>query len=145
MPLLTQEEEKKQEAPREEVEYIDTSSNPQPTSAQQPAEVRPTGLRKILIAEESKTEAFMTAKVDNPEARRIQMSEQMRKDNRREKISKKRQNLASNHREVEEFGPFPESTISDFDHCVEFLAEHPEVTEEQYMDLFESSRREHPG
>ena len=29
MPLLTQEEEKKQEAPREEaVEYIDTSSNP---------------------------------------------------------------------------------------------------------------------
>jgi len=30
MPLLTQEEEKKQEAPREEVEYIDTSSNPQP-------------------------------------------------------------------------------------------------------------------
>jgi hypothetical protein len=31
MPLLTREEEKKQEAPREEaVEYIDTSSNPQP-------------------------------------------------------------------------------------------------------------------
>jgi hypothetical protein len=31
MPLLTQEEEKQQEAPREEaVEYIDTSSNPQP-------------------------------------------------------------------------------------------------------------------
>ena len=31
MPLLTQEEEKKQETPREEaVEYIDTSSNPQP-------------------------------------------------------------------------------------------------------------------
>jgi len=29
MPLLTQEEEKEQEAPREEaVEYIDTSSNP---------------------------------------------------------------------------------------------------------------------
>ena len=31
MPLLAKEEEKKQEAPREEaVEYIDTSSNPQP-------------------------------------------------------------------------------------------------------------------
>ena len=71
MSLPTQEEEKKQEAPREEVEYIDTSSNPQPTSAQQPAEVRPTGLRKILTSEESKTEAFMTAKVDNPEAKRI--------------------------------------------------------------------------
>ena len=91
MPLLTQEEEKKQEAPREEVEYIDTSSNPQPTSAQQPAEVRPTGLRKILTSEESKTEAFMTAKVDNPEARRIQMVEQMRKSKRKEIISKKRQ------------------------------------------------------
>jgi hypothetical protein len=33
--------------------------------------VRPTGLRKILTAEESKTEAFMTAKVDNPEVKRI--------------------------------------------------------------------------
>jgi hypothetical protein len=38
---------------------------------QQPPEVRPTGLRKILTVEESKTEAFMTAKVDNPEAKRI--------------------------------------------------------------------------
>ena len=37
MPLLSQEEEKK-EAPREEaVEYIDTSSNPQPLPALQPA------------------------------------------------------------------------------------------------------------
>jgi hypothetical protein len=92
MPLLTQEEEKKQEAPREEaVEYIDTSSNPQPLPAQLPALIRPTGLRKIQTAEESKTEAFMTAKVDNPEARRIQVVEQMRKDKRREIISKKRQ------------------------------------------------------
>ena len=97
MPLLTQEEEKKQEAPREEaVEYIDTSSNPQPQPAQQPAEVRPTGLRKILTAEESKTEAFMTAKVDNPEARRIQMAEQMRRTKRREVLSKKRENIALN-------------------------------------------------
>jgi len=72
MPLLNQEEEKKQEAPREEaVEYIDTSSNPQPLPAQLPAEVRPTGLRKILTAEESKTETIMTVKVDNPKARRI--------------------------------------------------------------------------
>ena len=76
MPLVNQEEEKKQEAPRgEAVEYIDTSSNPQPCPAQQPAEARPTGLRKILTAEESKTEAFMTAKVDNPEAGRIRMAE----------------------------------------------------------------------
>ena len=92
MPLLNQEEEKKQEAPREEaVEYIDTSSNPQPLPAQLPAPIRATGLRKIQTAEESKTEAFMTAKVDNPEARRIQVVEQMRKDKRREIVSKKRQ------------------------------------------------------
>ena len=91
-PMQEPEEEKKQEAPREEaVEFIDTSSNPQPSSVQQPAEVRATGLRKILTAEESKTEAFMTAKVDNPEARRIQMVEQMRRSKRREILSKKRQ------------------------------------------------------
>ena len=86
------EEEKKQEAPREEaVEFIDTSSNPQPSSVQQPAEMRATGLRKIQTAEESKTEAFMTAKADNPEAKRIQMVEQMRKSKRKDIISKKRQ------------------------------------------------------
>jgi hypothetical protein len=91
-PMQEPEEEKKQEAPRgEAVEYIDTSSNPQPSSAQQPAEVRPTGLRKILVAEESKTEAFMTAKVDNPEARRILMAELMRKSKKKEILSKKRQ------------------------------------------------------
>ena len=92
MPLLTQEEEKKQEAPREEaVEFIDTSSNPMPLPAQLPAPMRATGLRKIQTAEEFKTEVFMTAKVDNPEARRIQMVEQMRKSKRKEIISKKRQ------------------------------------------------------
>ena len=88
------EEEKKQEAPRgEAVEFIDTSSNPQPSSEQQPAEMRNTGTLRVQIIEESKTEAFFTAKVDNPEARRIQMVEQMRKSKRREIVSKKR-NLA---------------------------------------------------
>jgi hypothetical protein len=38
----------------------------------------------------------MTAKVDNPEARRIQVTEQLRKSKRREIISKKRENLALN-------------------------------------------------
>jgi len=38
----------------------------------------------------------MTAKVDNPEARRIQMTEQLLKDKRREVISKKRENMAFN-------------------------------------------------
>jgi len=92
MPLVNQEEEKKQEPPRgEAVEFIDTSSNPQPSLAQQPTEARPTGLRKILTAEDSKTEAFMTAKAVDPETRRIQMAEQMRKDKRKEILSKKRQ------------------------------------------------------
>ena len=91
-PMQEPEEEKKQEAPREEaVEFIDTSSNPQPSSVQQPAEVRTTGTLRVQIIEESKTGAFLTAKVDNPEARRIQMVEQMRKSKSKEITSKKRQ------------------------------------------------------
>ena len=38
----------------------------------------------------------MTAKIDNPEARRIQMTEQLRKIKRKEVISNKRENLALN-------------------------------------------------
>ena len=38
----------------------------------------------------------MTAKADNPEAQRIQMIEHLRKNKRREIISKKRDNLALN-------------------------------------------------
>ena len=49
---------------------------------------------RVLVIEESKSEAFMTAKVDNPEAKRVQMAEQMRKSKRHDIISKKRQNLA---------------------------------------------------
>jgi hypothetical protein len=33
--------------------------------------------------------------------------------------------------------------ISNFDHAWDFFAEHPEVTEEQYMQLFESARMRH--
>ena len=73
------------------MEYIDTSSNPQPQPAQQPAQMRATGILRIQVVEESKTEAFLTPKVDNPEARRIQMTEQMHRTKRKEIISKKRQ------------------------------------------------------
>ena len=45
---------------------------------------------RVLVIEESKSEAFMTAKVDDPEAKRIQMAEQMRKSKRQELISKRR-------------------------------------------------------
>ena len=64
------------------MEYIDTSSNPQPLPAQQPAQTRPPGYLRVQIVEESKTEVFMTAKVDNPEAKRVQMAEQMRSKKR---------------------------------------------------------------
>ena len=46
----------------------------------------------------------MTAKVDNPEARRIQMTEQLRMDKRREIISKKRENMALNQTSQEGAG-----------------------------------------
>ena len=38
----------------------------------------------------------MASKVDNPEARRIQMTQQMRKSKMKEILSKKRENLALN-------------------------------------------------
>ena len=38
----------------------------------------------------------MTAKVDDPEAKRIQMAEQMHKSKRQDIISKKRQDMALN-------------------------------------------------
>ena len=53
------------------MEYIDTRSNPSPLPAQQPAQTRATGNLRVQIVEETKAEAFLTAKVDNPEARRI--------------------------------------------------------------------------
>ena len=53
---------------------LDTSSNPYPQPAQQPAEMRSTGILRVQVVEESKTGAFLTVKVDNPEARRIQMA-----------------------------------------------------------------------
>ena len=64
------------------MENIDTSSNPQPLAAQQPAQMRATGTLRVQIVEETKAEAFMTTKVDNPETRRIQMAEQMRNSKR---------------------------------------------------------------
>ena len=69
--------------PREEVvEYIETRSNPSPLPAQQPAQTRAIGNLRVQIVEETKAEAFLTAKVDNPDARRVQMAEQMRSKKR---------------------------------------------------------------
>ena len=55
------------------------------------ADTRATGQLRVQIVEESKSEAFMTAKVGDPEAKRVQMAEQLRKSKRQELISKKRQ------------------------------------------------------
>jgi hypothetical protein len=44
--------------------------------------MRATGALRVQIVEETKAEAFMTAKVDNPDTRRIQMAEQMRSSKR---------------------------------------------------------------
>jgi len=84
------------------VEYIDTSSNPVPKPTQQPVETRATGQLRVQIVEESKGEAFMTAKVDDPETKRIQMAEQLRKSKRQELVSKKRWDLALNQLQREE-------------------------------------------
>ena len=64
------------------MEYIDTSTNPQPLPALQPAQIRAAGVLTLRTVEESKAEAFMTVKVDNPEARRIQMAKQLRSKKR---------------------------------------------------------------
>ena len=48
------------------MEYIDISSSPQPLPAQQPAKMRATGVLTVRTVEETKAEAFMTTKVDNP-------------------------------------------------------------------------------
>ena len=52
----------------------------------------------MQVIEESKSEAFMTAKVDNPE----QMAVDLRKANKQEKLSKRRQNMAPNQALLEE-------------------------------------------
>ena len=64
------------------LECIDTSNNLQPQPMQQPAQMREAGILRVQIVEETKAEAFLTAKVDNPEAKRVQMAEQMRSKKR---------------------------------------------------------------
>ena len=44
---------------------------------------------RVQVIEESKSEAFMTAKVDNPALRKEQMAVDLRKSKRQELISKK--------------------------------------------------------
>ena len=86
-----QEEEKKQGAAEDDVmEFIDTSSNPQPMPSLKPQGARAPEGKKSQTAEDAKAEAFMSAKADDPLIRREQMAEQLRKSKRQELISKRR-------------------------------------------------------
>ena len=51
------------------------------------------GYLRVQVIEETKAEAFMTVKTEDPLLRREQMTEQMRKSKRKELISKRRQPL----------------------------------------------------
>ena len=59
------------------------------------------GYLQVQVVEETKAEAFMNAKTDNPLMRKEQMTEQMRKSKRQDLIFKRRQPLLSEM--VEEF------------------------------------------
>ena len=75
-------------------------------------------------------------------------------------MSKKRWDLALNQvqREEEQYSelafsdlheepldPFAAPPITDLDHNFEFSTKYPDVTDEQYMEIFESSRKRYPG
>ena len=71
------------------MEFIDTSSNPQPKPYLKPQGMRAPGEEKRQTAEDAKAEAFMSVKTDDPLIRR-HMAEQLRKSKRQELISKRR-------------------------------------------------------
>ena len=79
----------------------------------------------------------MAAKVDNPEARRIQMTEQLRKSKRREIISKKRENMALNQILPEGAG-FPEQEFylpsQEDEYGYEDPSQKPLHTVDQYLN-----------
>ena len=65
---------------------------------QQPAEEskQHSGLLRVQVIEESKSEAFMTAKVDDPAQKMEQMAVDLCRNKSQDLISKKRQNMALN-------------------------------------------------
>ena len=79
----------------------------------------------------------MTAKVDNPEARRIQVTEQLRKSKRREIISKKRENLALNQT-LQEGAGFSEQEFylpsQEDEYGYEDPSQQPVYTVDQYLN-----------
>ena len=79
----------------------------------------------------------MTAQVADLVQRREQMAVALRKTKRLQILSKKRypvkQDQSFAYEPEEQLDPFTGPMISDFDHACDFLAENPDVTEEQYM------------
>ena len=80
MPLHPAEEEKKQS------QLSEAQMPPQ----QPEEEKQPIGHLRVQIIEESKSEVFMTAKVDDPAQRREQMAIDLRKSKKQELLSKRR-------------------------------------------------------
>ena len=122
------EEEKKQGEPN-------VTQVPQLQSIQEDRIV--TGTLRVQVTEESKSEVFMTAKADDPQAKRAQMAEQMRKNKRKEIVSKKRETLALNqilqegagYSEQEFYLPSQED-----EYGYEDPSQQPEYTVEQYLN-----------
>ena len=79
----------------------------------------------------------MTAKVDNPEARRIQMTEQLQKTKRKEIISKKRENMALNQ-VLQEGAGLPDKEfylpIQEDEYGYEDPSQRPVYTVDQYLN-----------
>ena len=79
----------------------------------------------------------MTAKVDNPEARRIQMTEQLRKTKRKEIISKKRENMELNQTLQEGTGFFEKEFYlpsQEDEYGYEDPSQQPLYTVDQYLN-----------
>jgi hypothetical protein len=145
MPLQPVEEEKQEQSQPTEIQLAESQ-----LPSQQPEEERRyAGHLRVQVVEESKQGGFMAAQVADPVQRREQMAVALRRTKRLEILSKRRypvkQDQSFAYEPEEQLDPFAGPMISDFDHACNFLAENPEVTEEQYMQLFESARMRHFG
>ena len=91
----------------------------------------------------------MAAQVADPALRREQMAVALRRSKRQEILSKKRysaqQVLSLAQEPVEQLDPFAAPPVTDLQHCFDFFINYPQATDQQYMELFESARRSHPG
>jgi hypothetical protein len=106
MPLHPPEEEKKQSQ----------LSETQMPHQQLEEEKQFTGHLRVQVIEETKSEVFMTAKVDDPALRREQMAIDLRKSKKQELLSKRR---------------YPAHQDQSFIHAPEEFYEFPDEVEEQ--------------